>query len=278
MANPQTENGYTQVANEIIEHICRCDLNGVEFRIILFVWRKTWGWKQKSDSISFSQFEEAIGASRRMIIYGLQNLEAKNILLVTHNGTSPNIYQFNKDYDSWLMQNIAPQVENNRSKAKKTSAKLRTTPQLVQNYASASAKLRKKVVQNVAPTKETTKETNTKEIYIKPFLEELILIVNPREKPTKDRIGLLKSLLVEYTKEEITEAAKSFSQSDWHRQNNQMSIDNLLRKSKFGIWYSKSQTNLKPLFDPNMKNSPQTGDGFDAMRSKLYGADTTPED
>lgn len=70
-------------------------------------------------------------------------------------------------------------------------------------------------------------------------LEQLIVIVNPREKATPDRLRMLNGRLKDgYTLEEITESAIAFSKSQWHKENGQMSIDNLLRPSKFGRWYA----------------------------------------
>jgi Helix-turn-helix domain len=79
----------------------------------------------------------------------------------------------------------------------------------------------------------------------RPVLEDIIQIVNPREKVTTDRLKNISARLKEYTVEEITAAAKAFSKSTWHRENNQMSIDNLIRASKFGRWYAEGAENLQ---------------------------------
>lgn len=71
------------------------------------------------------------------------------------------------------------------------------------------------------------------------LLEDLIAIINPREKVTKDRLRVLNGRLKDgYTPEDIMESAIAFSKSQWHKDNGQMSIDNLLRPSKFGRWYA----------------------------------------
>lgn len=80
------------------------------------------------------------------------------------------------------------------------------------------------------------------------LLEQLIGIVNPREKPTADRIRLLNARLKDYTSEEIIESANAFSESEWHKENKQMSIDNLLVPSKFGRWYAvRKPIKAKPI-------------------------------
>lgn len=73
------------------------------------------------------------------------------------------------------------------------------------------------------------------------FLNELIQIVNPREKVTDERKRMLHARLKDYTTEEIKQSAIAFSQSKWHKENRQMSIDNLLMPSKFGRWFAKRE-------------------------------------
>jgi hypothetical protein len=72
------------------------------------------------------------------------------------------------------------------------------------------------------------------------LLFNLISLVNPKEKVTADRIRALNGRLKDYTPEEIINAARAFSKSKWHRENKQMSIDNLLAPSKFGRWHSQA--------------------------------------
>lgn len=100
----------------------------------------------------------------------------------------------------------------------------------VHTYGQKSPDPMDKIVQH--NNKSNTKQNNTA------FLEDLISRVNPREKPTEARQRLLNARLKEYSQEEILKAAVAFSKSDWHKENGQMTIDNLLAPSKFGRWYT----------------------------------------
>ena len=165
MNNPHLENGYTKIANEIMDALSMAMPGFTEGQIILAVMRKTYGWNKGEDNISISQLCAMTNKSKRMVIYALQNLEAKKMIIIeraTKNGEKQtNRIKFNKRHKEWVVQNIAPQVEKNQIQAKVSSAKSR-----------GSAKLTKEVVQNLrkslpsfAHTKETiTKETITKEI------------------------------------------------------------------------------------------------------------------
>lgn len=72
------------------------------------------------------------------------------------------------------------------------------------------------------------------------LLKAVIEIVNPREKPTDDRLRNVRARMKDYTNDEILLAAMALSKSQWHRDNGQMSVDNLIRASKFGRWYQAS--------------------------------------
>lgn len=72
-----------------------------------------------------------------------------------------------------------------------------------------------------------------------PLLEQVIAIVNPKEKTTTERLRMLNGRLKDYTADEILGSARALSKSEWHRENKQMSVDNLLAPSKFGRWYAQ---------------------------------------
>jgi DNA-binding transcriptional regulator GbsR (MarR family) len=169
--------------------------------------RKTYGYRKKQDAISYGQITEATGLSRRMIIYAVQNLEAKNIITITHDSTRTNIIGLQKDYELWkpeavgaAWQSLLNKKRTNYHKAlvqdtyTSTSAdplhqisadsihqlNPATSAEKIQTSAEKTTKLvqrnEKTSVSSLHPqnkTKEITKETITKEIvnlpdFIKP--------------------------------------------------------------------------------------------------------------
>jgi phage replication O-like protein O len=169
MASPQKENGYTQVANEILDALARIELPSTQLRMVLAIMRKTYGYHKSEDGISLAQFVEMLGMSRRAIIYNLQDLEAKGIVLVRRSRdgvkNNVNIIKFNKNYDTWVVHISAPQVEANRSSAKhrkqgvvqNSGGSAKPGTGVVQNFAEGSANSlhpQKKYKRN---TKETSK-------------------------------------------------------------------------------------------------------------------------
>lgn len=110
MANPQKENGYTAISNELLEKLYYTPLNGSEFRICLMVIRKTYGFKKKEDRISLSQFTKGIGLKRPNICRTIKSLVANRLLLKTNKG-----FKFNKNYDDWVVAKRLPSSQNDNS-------------------------------------------------------------------------------------------------------------------------------------------------------------------
>ena len=102
MANPQTENGHTEIANEILDALCQIRIPGEAMQILLVIIRKTYGWKKKCDRISLSQFVEMTGQSKSHIVRNIKKLEGMSLIVVTQKGNkNGHHYEFIKDFDKW---------------------------------------------------------------------------------------------------------------------------------------------------------------------------------
>jgi len=104
MSSPQIENGYTRIANEILERLSFAGINGSEYRILLVVVRKTYGFNKKKDMISLSQYENATKMGRKEVVETIKDLVGKKILI-----KKDNIYQFNKNWEEWVVGKRPPQ-------------------------------------------------------------------------------------------------------------------------------------------------------------------------
>lgn len=106
------------------------------------------------------------------------------------------------------------------------------------------------------------------------LLETIIAIINPKEKVTSDRLAKLNGRLKDYTSDEIIGSARAFSKSQWHRENKQMSVDNLLAPSKFGRWYAVREDSQVPDGVTNFKTAEVTIANQDEMvRRRMGGED-----
>ena len=103
MANPQKENGYTPIANEILEQLSKVKLSDHLHRILLVVWRYTYGYSRKSYKLSETFLSQATGIGIRQIKRELKSLFNMKILTVIEESshTSARVISFNKDFEQW---------------------------------------------------------------------------------------------------------------------------------------------------------------------------------
>jgi phage replication O-like protein O len=97
MANPQVEDGFTKVSNELLEALARTRLCSYESRILIFIIRKTYGWKKKKDWIALSQISEGTNILKPNVSRTLKKLENRNIII---RGDHRHI-GLQKDYEKW---------------------------------------------------------------------------------------------------------------------------------------------------------------------------------
>ncbi len=103
MANPQAENGHTDIANEILEALWKVNLSPYEWRVLLYLLRKTYGWHRKTDRIALSQFSKAIGIDRRLVHRTLKSLSSKQMTVIYRDDRNLLSYGFQKNYERWKL-------------------------------------------------------------------------------------------------------------------------------------------------------------------------------
>ena len=117
MASPQKENGYTAIANELLEAICKARFNGTQYKILLCVMRYTYGFHRKAHGLSITFISNSIGVSRRYVSAEIQRLIDQNVLAVLskHTDTSSRVLAVNKNYNEWLTYGTIVQQVNDCS-------------------------------------------------------------------------------------------------------------------------------------------------------------------
>lgn len=103
MGNPQIENGYTKIANELLENLARIRIPGEARQMLDFIFRKTYGYNKKSDGIATSQIMEGTGLGRRGVERSRSILRRMNLISTDKKvGTYYLTYVFNKHYRTWV--------------------------------------------------------------------------------------------------------------------------------------------------------------------------------
>ncbi len=147
---PQLEDGYTKIANEILEDLCHINLSAYQTRILHFIFRKTYGFNKKEDWISVSQIVSATGIHKSHVSRTKKELLLRK--LVISNG---NKIAFQKNSTLW-----------------KELPKEVTVTNLGQKVTNLGKKL---PVQ--ADTKETIQKKITKEIHPSKFPKEYLTAI-----------------------------------------------------------------------------------------------------
>jgi phage replication O-like protein O len=129
MANPQIENGYTKIANEIMDALCRMRIPGEERQILDCIFRKTYGWNKCEDAISLSQFVDMTSMKKPNIIRAINGLLSKKIITVIEKDNKPaKVYKFNKDHSQW--QSLSKKITNVIKKDNSSLSKMIPTKEI----------------------------------------------------------------------------------------------------------------------------------------------------
>lgn len=112
MASPQTEDGYTKIANELLDAICRLHISGNEYSYLHALIRKTYGYNKKEDWITNSQIASLTGMNRVRVSEAKKKLV--DLQIVTENR---NKISLQKDYSKWgqLRKTVTEVVTENRT-------------------------------------------------------------------------------------------------------------------------------------------------------------------
>lgn len=110
---PQLEDGYTRLANELLEAVIRHPFSKRQYKVVLAVVRRTYGFHRKEDLISLSQLSEMTGLSRAHCSETVNELVATGVFLKREHLNSQ-VIGINKKYVEWRCsqnRNMFPKQE-----------------------------------------------------------------------------------------------------------------------------------------------------------------------
>ncbi len=187
MANPQIENGYTAVANEILDHLYKQPLNGTELKVIMCILRYTFGFQRKSHKLSATFIAKWGNCDLRTVKRALKKLQQDRVIIYINSeqrGVTAEL-MFNKDYEQWCTggQNV-------------TSGENDTGGQ---NVTGVVGKMTPELVGKMTPKKIKKENKNIKTKYYDDFFEKVW-------KSYPRKVG--KSAVTQKTKKELYEAGE----------------------------------------------------------------------
>jgi phage replication O-like protein O len=100
-SSPQLEDGYTRIANELLEDIAGFGFTQRQLSVLLAIIRKTYGYGKKKDDMSASQLGEVCNMARSHVTATLGQLAAMNVI-TKHPGRYGCVVGIQKESGKWL--------------------------------------------------------------------------------------------------------------------------------------------------------------------------------
>lgn len=153
--SPQIEDGHTKIANELLDAIIQTDFSKRQYKILLYIMRKTYGWNKTEDDISRSQIVDATQLKNPHVTTTIQELLEMNVLIVS-NGKFAKRYKINKHYDTWRITKTVT-----ITKSVNVTETVTITETVTDCYQNGNFSLPKQYPQKTTP-KYNTKDNNNK--------------------------------------------------------------------------------------------------------------------
>ena len=100
-STPQLEDGFTMLANELMERVLGFGFSHREQSVIFTIFRKTYGYGKKEDDMSASQIGAMCGISRQHVTTTLNLLALRNVI-TKRAGRYGSIIGIQKDHRKWI--------------------------------------------------------------------------------------------------------------------------------------------------------------------------------
>lgn len=111
--SPQLENGYTRLANELLDALLCAGLTSRQWAVVMAIVRKTYGYNKKEDDIGLSQLAGMTGIAKPHVSLAVRELESRNII-TRKQGSYGHVIGVNKHIKSWVgvTKSVTPITES----------------------------------------------------------------------------------------------------------------------------------------------------------------------
>lgn len=100
MTGPQLEHGYIRIANELFDAIGQSDFTKRQYKVLMCIIRKTYGFGKKTDDMTVQQIANWTGLTRPHASATIAELVALNTVL-KRDGRYGYVLGINKNYGEW---------------------------------------------------------------------------------------------------------------------------------------------------------------------------------
>ncbi|MEY0026930.1 replication protein [Providencia rettgeri] len=163
-----TDDGYTRIANELLESLSCCNLTVRQLRVMLAIIRKTYGFGKKVDRISDSQLADVSGLSRQNVNKAKKELISMNYIIIEGNKIG-----VNKEVSAW----------KNQSRDSVSNLKTKNVSKLETNEVSRLEThkrntLKKKEINNISSENSNESSDRPSEIFL--AVEPDVAVCSPK--------------------------------------------------------------------------------------------------
>lgn len=97
------DDGYTRLANDILEAAYKVRLNGNAMSVLLAIARMTYGWNKASDRIAGVQLANETGLSESEVSLAVKTLLSRNIITAAGDKRKVKTIGINKNVSEWIL-------------------------------------------------------------------------------------------------------------------------------------------------------------------------------
>jgi phage replication O-like protein O len=101
MASPQVENGYTRIANELIEAMCNKLTNSTWLRVLFWTIRLTYGFNRKEVQSNYGAYATKLNLTKDTVKHALLDMFDRKIIVLAVITQESFVITINKDYELW---------------------------------------------------------------------------------------------------------------------------------------------------------------------------------
>ncbi len=207
MGSPQLEDGFTRIANEILENIAKVKMSPTQHSLIYVIWRYTYGFSRKKHRLTLSFLSKATGYDSRNIQRELKRLEDRKIIKQDTVKNSRSI-SFNKYHNQWdyglgIGETTNGEIDNGETTNGETAYR--------SNHHGRVGETNKSTIGETANQerkKEKLKESNLYDDFVKELLASY-----PGTKTKSVRDKKLPKIIKQYGEEEVTRCVKRYANS-----------------------------------------------------------------
>jgi len=137
----QLENGYTKIANALLEKMAKVKMSGTCWQVLMSIVRKLYGYNKKEDWIEYSQLKEICSLPKSRISHAMKQLREYGIVTQTRKGVKQ-IISINKGFSVTVTQtcNSSTNAPNRYANVERTVTQTRTTKEKKETITKEIAK------------------------------------------------------------------------------------------------------------------------------------------